>query len=71
MDEPDVIHAALLASNLPANDIMQGSQDPQVKKQLIDNTDRSVEMGTFGSPTFYLDGEIYFGKDKLDELEAA
>lgn len=71
MDEPDVIHAALLASNLPADDIMQGSQDPQVKKQLIDNTDRSVEMGTFGSPTFYLDGAIYFGKDKLDDLEAA
>jgi len=71
MDELDVIHSALLQSNLPANDILQGMQDPQVKKILMDNTDRSVSMGTFGSPTFYLDGDIYFGKDKLDEFESA
>jgi 2-hydroxychromene-2-carboxylate isomerase len=71
MDEPDVIKSALQSSGLPADDIMAGMQDPQVKQQLIANTERSVAMGTFGSPTFYVDGEIYFGKDKLVEVEAA
>lgn len=71
MDELDIIQAALSASGLPANEILQGMQNAEVKRQLIENTDRSVEMGSFGSPTFYLEGEIYFGKDKLDELEAA
>ncbi len=69
MDEADVIHAAYLASDLPADDIVQGMQDPDVKKELITNTERSVEMGSFGSPTFYVGDEIFFGKDKLVDVE--
>lgn len=71
MDEADVIHEALTLSGLPADDIMQGISDPEVKKMLIDNTNRSVEMGTFGSPTFYVDDDIYFGKDSLVGVEEA
>ncbi len=71
MDELEVIKAALEESGLPAGDILEGSQDPDVKKVLIDNTNRSIEMGTFGSPTFYVDGEIYFGKNTLVDVEAA
>jgi 2-hydroxychromene-2-carboxylate isomerase len=71
MDEVDVIKAALEESGLPADDIVEGSQNPEVKQALIDNTSRSIEMGTFGSPTFYVGGDIYFGKDKLVEIEAA
>ena len=41
-----------------------------IKAGLIANTERSVKMGTFGSPTFFVDTEIFFGKDKLDEFEA-
>lgn len=71
MDESDVIIAALKESGLPADEIMLGIQKPEVKQPLIDNTNRSVEMGTFGSPTFYVDGDIYFGKDKLRDVEDA
>jgi 2-hydroxychromene-2-carboxylate isomerase len=71
MDETNVIISALEESGLPASEIVEGSQDPEIKKKLIDNTNRSIEMGTFGSPTFYVDGEIYFGKDKLVEVEAS
>ena len=71
MDEFEVIISALEESGLPANEIVEGSQDPEVKKTLIDNTNRSIKMGTFGSPTFYVNGKIYFGKDKLVEVEAA
>jgi len=71
MDEADVITEALVESRLPAADIMEGIQDANVKQQLITNTNRSVEMGTFGSPTFFVSGEIYFGKDKLAEVEEA
>lgn len=70
MDEADVIQAALMESGLPADDIATGMQDPQVKQQLIANTEASVARGTFGSPTFYVDGEIFFGKDKLGDTEA-
>ena len=69
MDEADVIQAALDESGLPAEDILAGAQDPKVKLQLITNTEASVARGTFGSPTFYVDDEIFFGKDKLVDVE--
>ena len=69
MDEADVISSAFEESGLPVDLILQGVQDPEMKQALIANTSRSVEMGAFGSPTFFVDGEIYFGKDKLWEVE--
>ncbi|MBD3647144.1 MAG: 2-hydroxychromene-2-carboxylate isomerase [Pseudomonadales bacterium] len=71
MDEDDVIASVLEEAGLPAREIMEGTTDPAVKQKLIDNTEQSVARGTFGSPTFYVGDEIYFGKDKLrDAMEA-
>lgn len=69
MDEVDIIRSALDSSGLPGDEIITGTQDPAVKSALIGNTERSVEMGSFGSPTFYVDNEIFFGKDKLVDVE--
>lgn len=69
MDEADIISEALKSSGLPAEEIMQGMSDPEVKKTLIDNTNRSVEMGAFGSPMFFVNKEPFFGKDKLRDFE--
>lgn len=69
MSDPAVVTAALKAAGLPAQDIIAGAADPEIKQALIDNTMASVERGSFGSPTFYIDDEIYFGKDKLVEIE--
>ncbi|MEQ8693673.1 MAG: 2-hydroxychromene-2-carboxylate isomerase [Pseudomonadales bacterium] len=71
MDDAEVMVAAFKASGLPVEDILNGMQDPQVKQQLISNTEASVARGTFGSPTFYVGDEIYFGKDSLRDVEAA
>ena len=70
MDDPQVMAEALTSSGLPTEDILAGIQDADIKKGLITNTERSVAMGTFGSPTFFVDSEIFFGKDKLDEFES-
>ena len=69
MDDPEVIRAALEESGLPADEILAGAADPAVKQQLIANTEDSVARGTFGSPTFFVGEEIYFGKDKLRDVE--
>ena len=45
------------------------AQDPEVKERLLANTQRSVERGAFGSPTFFVDDEIFFGKDRLRDVE--
>ena len=69
MDDAEVIRAAFEESGLPADAIFEGMQDPIVKQILIDNTSRSVEMGAFGSPIFFVENEIFFGKDKLVDVE--
>jgi 2-hydroxychromene-2-carboxylate isomerase len=40
-----------------------------VKEELRANTDASVARGVFGSPSFFVDGELFFGKDRLREVE--
>ena len=70
MDDAEVMAAAMSELGLPTEDILAAIQEPEIKAGLIANTERSVKMGTFGSPTFFVDTEIFFGKDKLDEFEA-
>lgn len=70
MDEPDVIEAALEASGLPTRRLIAGMQDRAVKAELIRNTEAAVERGVFGSPSFFVDDEHFFGKDKLGDVEA-
>jgi 2-hydroxychromene-2-carboxylate isomerase len=69
MDDPEIYRAALDASGLPSGKILELIQTQPVKDELIANTNRSVERGTFGSPTFYVGNEIFFGKDRLRDVE--
>jgi 2-hydroxychromene-2-carboxylate isomerase len=71
LDEPDVLRDALTASGLDAAAAMARMQDPDAKARLIANTEMSVARGTFGSPTFFVGDAIYFGKDRLRDVEDA
>jgi 2-hydroxychromene-2-carboxylate isomerase len=63
------VQAALEASGLPAAELLALTQDAGVKQALSENTARSVERGTFGSPSFFVGDELYFGKDRLRDVE--
>ena len=69
LDDPAVLRAALVESALPADELFELVQTAEVKDALLAETQRAVERGTFGSPTFFVDGEIYFGKDRLRDVE--
>ena len=69
LDDSAVWHAALLESGFAADRFEELVQDPEVKGRLLDNTQRSVARGTFGSPTFFVGDEIFFGKDRLRDVE--
>jgi 2-hydroxychromene-2-carboxylate isomerase len=69
MDEPAAIRAALVESGLPADQLLARASDPDVKQALIANTDVSVARGVFGSPSFFVGSELFFGKDRLHEVE--
>jgi 2-hydroxychromene-2-carboxylate isomerase len=71
MDDPEVIAAALSESGLEAERLMAAIEDPEVKQALLDNTNAAFEAGAFGSPSFLVDGELYFGKDRLRDVEEA
>ena len=69
MDDPEIVRAALEESRLPASELLALAADASVKQELIANTERSVARGTFGSPSFFVGDELFFGKDRLREVE--
>jgi 2-hydroxychromene-2-carboxylate isomerase len=70
MDDAEVVRAALAESGLdPA--LLDRAQAPDVKAALIANTEDAVNRGAFGIPTFFVGGAIYFGKDRLRDVEEA
>jgi 2-hydroxychromene-2-carboxylate isomerase len=70
MSDADVVAGALQEAGLDGARLIARTQEPEVKERLLKNTEASVARGTFGSPTFFVGDEIFFGKDKLRDVEA-
>jgi len=64
-----VVRTALTQSGLDAARLLARVQESEVKDRLLKNTEASVARGTFGSPTFFVGEEIFFGKDRLRDVE--
>ncbi|MEO1405923.1 MAG: 2-hydroxychromene-2-carboxylate isomerase [Pseudomonadota bacterium] len=69
MDDPDVFIEGFTAEGLDGAKLAAQTQDQAVKDQLIANTNAAVERGIFGIPTFFVGDEMFFGKDRLRDLE--
>src|SRR3954464_11856191 len=69
MDDPEVAAKALASSGLDAAKLLARAQDADVKAKLIENTSNAVERGAFGSPTFFVGKEMFFGKEQLPRGE--
>jgi 2-hydroxychromene-2-carboxylate isomerase len=69
MEDPEVIVRTLNEAGLDGQSLYAGTQDPEVKGTLMANTQSAFERGAFGSPTFFVGDEIFFGKDRLREVE--
>jgi 2-hydroxychromene-2-carboxylate isomerase len=69
MDDADVIRSALDQSGLDGARILARVQDQDVKDKLLKNTESSVARGSFGAPTFFVGSEMFFGKDRLRDVE--
>lgn len=72
LDEPAVWAEAVSAAGLDAAALGALVEDPEVKAELVANTEAVVARGAFGVPTFFIGTEMWFGKDRLrDVVEAA
>ncbi len=69
MDDPEVVREVLRQFGFDTDSLLARTQDPEVKDRLLKNTQESVARGTFGSPTFFVGSEIFFGKDRLRDVE--
>lgn len=69
MDDPAVYVQAMNDGGLDGQALLNATQDPEVKAKLMDNTKDAVEQGVFGIPTFFVGDEMFFGKDRLAQVE--
>jgi 2-hydroxychromene-2-carboxylate isomerase len=69
MDDPEAAVKALTSSGLDGAKLLARGQEPEVKAKLIENTQAAVDRGAFGSPTFFVGKEMFFGKEQLREVE--
>ncbi|WP_291629075.1 2-hydroxychromene-2-carboxylate isomerase, partial [Bradyrhizobium sp.] len=69
MDDPEIAAKALASSGLDAQKLLARGQEPEVKARLIKNTEEAVARGAFGSPTFFVGSEMFFGKEQLRDVE--
>jgi len=69
MDDPEIALKALTSSGLDAAKLLTRAGDAEVKAKLIENTQSAVERGAFGSPTFFVGNEMFFGKEQLRDVE--
>lgn len=71
MDDLEVFVAAFKASGIDIDRLMARAQQDDVKQKLIKDTNNAVVRGSFGSPTFFVGDEMFFGKDSLRDVEEA
>ena len=69
MDDPAVVQRVLDAAGLDGAAIIARTQDGAVKERLVANTETAVARGVFGIPTFFVGTEMFFGKDRLGQVE--
>jgi 2-hydroxychromene-2-carboxylate isomerase len=71
MGDPAIVADALNAHGFDGPAMLEQTQDPAIKEKLVANTQAAVERGAFGIPTFFVGSEMFFGKDRLGQVEAA
>jgi 2-hydroxychromene-2-carboxylate isomerase len=71
MDDPEIVAGALASAGLNAEEILGKAQELAVKAKLIAKTEEAVTRGAFGAPTFFIGEKMWFGKDRLADLEEA
>ncbi len=69
MDDPEVIGSTLDLAGFNGRHILSRISEQPIKDKLLHNTQGSVERGSFGSPTFFVGDEMFWGKDRLTDLE--
>lgn len=71
LDVTDATAVATVLTNagFDAEFLAAKAQDPAIKQAVIDSTEKAVERGVFCIPTFFIGEEMFFGKERLGQIE--
>jgi 2-hydroxychromene-2-carboxylate isomerase len=69
MDDPSVVERVLTSAGLDSAKLFALAQSPVVKAELVSNTEAAVQRGVFGLPTIFVGQDLFFGKDRLGQVE--
>ena len=75
-DDADLADAATLArlagdAGYDAEALLEAAVTPEVKSAYAANTREAIERSVFGSPTYFVDGDMFYGQDRLEMVERA
>jgi 2-hydroxychromene-2-carboxylate isomerase len=65
------VRGVLESAGLDAALLLEKAGEAAVKEELVANTERAAQRGAFGVPTFFVGDDIYWGKERLGQLEEA
>ncbi len=71
LDDPEVLKRAIDAAGLDGEGLLAAAQTDAVKQKLADNTAAAVARGVFGVPAFFVGKEMFWGKERLGQVEEA
>ena len=71
MGDPATVAAVLAPAGFDAQELVAMASDPQVKETLKTWTQEAVDRGAFGAPTFFVEGDMFWGQDRLDFVRSA
>ena len=69
VDDPAALGAVLAGAGFDGQALHAATQDAAIKQALMDSTQHAVDRGAFGIPTFFVGGEMFFGKERLGQVE--
>jgi len=71
LDDQEVLARRIDSAGLDAASLLAAAQTDRVKLRLADNTAAAVARGVFGVPTLFVGADMFFGKDRLAQVEEA
>lgn len=71
LGKPEIVADCLTATGLDGPALIAAADDPDVKAELVATTENAVARGAFGVPTFFVGGEMFWGKERLGQVIAA
>lgn len=71
MSRPEALRACADRAGLNGQALLAAADNPSVRQRYEDALGQAVETGVFGAPSYVLDGEVFWGQDRLDLLDSA